>query len=179
MRLPFWRAYGQVLAGWAEVELSKSESGLARVQQGLIDLRSTGTGRHLPYLLGRVVEAQTKLGKIKEAQETITRGLSVVAASGDHSWESDLHRLRGKLLFSLSFGPDEVEASFEKAIQLAAEQKAKSLELRARTSLARFWHERNKRTRAIDLLEPLYNWFSEGMDTFDLRAAASVLKELR
>jgi class 3 adenylate cyclase/tetratricopeptide (TPR) repeat protein len=179
MRLPFWRAYGQVLAGWAEVELSTSESGLERVQQGLIDLRSTGTGRHLPFLLGRVVEAQTKLGKIKEAQETMTRGLSVVATSGDHSWESDLHRLRGELLFSLNSGPDEVEASFEKAIQLAAEQKAKSLELRARTSLARFWRERNKRAQAIDLLEPLYNWFSEGRDTFDLRAAASVLKELR
>src|SRR5262249_25406152 len=71
MGLPFWRAYGQVLAGWAEVKLGQGEYGLSKIQMGLVDLQSTGTGLHLPYLLGRLTEAQVTLGLIEEAQQTI------------------------------------------------------------------------------------------------------------
>jgi class 3 adenylate cyclase/predicted ATPase len=178
MRLPFWRAYAQVLAGWAEVELGEGEPGLARMQKGLVDLKSTGTGRHLPYLLGRLAEAQAKLGQIEEADQTVKRALAVVEASGDRSWEADLHRLNGELLFSLGSNSCEIEACLEMAIAVAAKQTAKSLQLRASTSLARLWREQNKRTQAISLLEPLYNWFTEGFDTFDLQSARLLLNEL-
>jgi predicted ATPase len=178
MRLPFWRAYAEVLVGWAQVELEESEGGLVRIHKGLTDLRATGTGRHLPYLLCRMAEAQAKVGQSEQAQHTIKRALLIVETSADRSWESDLHRLHGELLFSVDPRSERAEESLRKAIRIAAEQRAKALELRACTSLARLWREQDKRIQAIELLEPMYAWFSEGLGSFDLVAARSLLEDL-
>ena len=70
------------------------------------------------------------------------------------------------------------EAYFERAIAIAREQKAKSWELRAATSLARLWRDQGKRQQARDLLAPIYGWFTEGFDTLDLKQAKALLDEL-
>ena len=75
-------------------------------------------------------------------------------------------------------GPDEVEVYFLKAIEVARQQEAKSWELRAATSLARFWRQQGKTAEARDRLAPVYNWFTEGFDTSDLKDAKALLKEL-
>ena len=61
---------------------------------------------------------------------------------------------------------------------VSREQQAKSLELRAATSLARLWQSPGKRQEAHDLLAPVYNWFTEGFDTADLKDARALLSEL-
>jgi predicted ATPase len=68
---------------------------------------------------------------------------------------------------------------YQRAIEQARQQNAKALELRANTSLARFWRDQNTRTEARDLLAPVYGWFTEGFDTPDLREAKALLIELR
>jgi predicted ATPase len=73
----------------------------------------------------------------------------------------------------------EAEACFLKAIEIAQQQGAKSLELRATMSLARLWQQQGKRTEAHKLLSEIYNWFTEGFDTKDLREAKGLLEELR
>jgi predicted ATPase len=73
---------------------------------------------------------------------------------------------------------EEVEACFQQALDLARRQQAKSLELRAATSLARLWHSQGKRQEAYGLLAPVYNWFTEGFDTADLQEAKQLLDEL-
>jgi predicted ATPase len=70
------------------------------------------------------------------------------------------------------------EAYFERALAVAREQRAKSWELRAATSLARLWRDQGKRTQAHDLLAPVYDWFTEGFDTLDLKEAKALLNEL-
>jgi predicted ATPase len=70
------------------------------------------------------------------------------------------------------------EAHFERAIAIAREQKAKSWELRAATSMARLWRDQGKRQQARELLAPIYGWFSEGFDTLDLKQAKALLDEL-
>jgi predicted ATPase len=72
----------------------------------------------------------------------------------------------------------EAEYCFHHALDLARNQQAKSLELRAATSLARLWDEQGKRQEAHDLLAPVYNWFTEGFDTADLQEAKALLDEL-
>jgi predicted ATPase len=64
------------------------------------------------------------------------------------------------------------------SIAIAREQKAKSWELRAATSMARLWRDQGKRQQARDLLAPIYGWFSEGFDTLDLKEAKALLEEL-
>jgi len=69
-------------------------------------------------------------------------------------------------------------ACFEKAISIARDQSSRALELRAATCLARLWAEEGDRQKALDLLGPLYGWFSEGFDTVDLKRAKILLDEL-
>ncbi len=61
---------------------------------------------------------------------------------------------------------------------IARHQQAKSWELRAATSLARLWQSQGKRQDAYELLAPVYNWFTEGFDTADLKEAKALLNEL-
>ena len=72
----------------------------------------------------------------------------------------------------------EAEACFERALAVARAQQAKSWELRAAISMARLWRDQGKRQQAHDLLAPVYNWFTEGFDTLDLKEAKALLDEL-
>jgi predicted ATPase len=76
--------------------------------------------------------------------------------------------------------PDVAKAQqyFERALAVARQQQAKSWELRAAMSMARLWREQGKRQQARDLLAPVYGWFTEGLDTLDLKQARMVLEEL-
>ena len=73
---------------------------------------------------------------------------------------------------------EKAKAHFVRALAVAREQQAKSWELRAATSLARLWHDRGERSRAHDLLAPVYGWSSEGLRTSDLEEAKRLLDEL-
>jgi predicted ATPase len=77
-----------------------------------------------------------------------------------------------------SQGREEAEACFQKAIEVARKQQAKSLELRAAMSLSRLWQQQGKTVEARQLLAPIYGWFTEGFDTKDLREAKALLEEL-
>lgn len=76
--------------------------------------------------------------------------------------------------------PDVAKAQqyFERALAVARQQQAKSWELRAAMSMARLWRKQGKRQQARDLLAPVYGWFTEGLDTLDLKQARMVLDEL-
>ena len=76
--------------------------------------------------------------------------------------------------------PDEelAETCFEKAIEFARRQQAKSLELRAAMSMSRLWQRQGKKAEAQTLLAGIYGWFTEGFDTADLKQAKILLNEL-
>ena len=107
----------------------------------------------------------------------ITGGIGNSGATGEHVWDAELHRLTGTVLLAEN-KLDEGQASLQQAIRIAQAQQAKSLELRAATSLARLWGEQGRRAEARDLLAPVYGWFTEGFDTADLKEAKALLDEL-
>jgi predicted ATPase len=93
--------------------------------------------------------------------------------------DAELLRLKGRIFRRIPDHDDEeAEALFCQAIKIAQGQEAKSLELRAATSLARLWHSQGKRAEARELLQPVYDWFTEGFDTTDLREARALQEEL-
>ena len=94
-------------------------------------------------------------------------------------WEAEVCRLRGVLLLQQP-GTSQAEADtwLQRALDVARRQQAKSLELRAATSLARLWQRQDKRTEAYELLAPVYNWFTEGFVTADLQEAKTLLNAL-
>jgi predicted ATPase len=96
----------------------------------------------------------------------------------EHWWDAELWRLRGELSWAQGAGTADVEEAFHRSIEIAQSQEAKSLELRAATSLARWWQATSRSAAAKELLVPLYNWFTEGFDTPDLQAAQSLIAQL-
>jgi predicted ATPase len=92
-------------------------------------------------------------------------------------WEVDLYRVRGDLL-SAAGDQAGAEESYHRALAVARSQTAKTLELRAATSLARLWRDQGKRTEARDVLAPVYGWFTEGFNTPVLQEAKELLGEL-
>jgi predicted ATPase len=89
-------------------------------------------------------------------------------------------RLRGVLLIQQPGTQlEEAETSFQRALDVARRQEAKSLELRAAMSLSRLWQQQGKRAEAHALLAPIYGWFTEGFDTIDLQEAKVLLDELK
>jgi predicted ATPase len=73
----------------------------------------------------------------------------------------------------------EAQSCFERAIETARKQSAKSWELRATMSLARLLAKQGKRDEARAMLAQIYNWFTEGFDTADLNGAKALLEELK
>jgi predicted ATPase len=94
-------------------------------------------------------------------------------------YEAELYRLKGVLLLQQSVElQGKAEECLQQALDIAFRQEAKSLELRAATSLARLWQQQGKRNEARALLAPIYRWFTEGFDTADLQEAKALLEEL-
>jgi predicted ATPase len=114
------------------------------------------------------------LGVLREA-------LAGAQQTGVHEHDAELYRLKGELTLQApgsALKINEAEACYHTALDIARRQQAKSLELRAATSLARLWQQQGKTTEARNLLAPVYNWFTEGFDMADLKDAKSLLDAL-
>ena len=73
---------------------------------------------------------------------------------------------------------EQAESCFHQSIDIARRQGAKSLELRATTSLSRLLKSKGKKDEARQMLAEIYNWFTEGFDTKDLKESKALLEEL-
>jgi len=169
---------GVIQRGWLLAEDGREEEGLAQMRDGLARHRSIGAEVLVPAFLAMVAEVYEKLGRRAEGLSTVSEALAAGQQSGQHYWEAELHRLRGALTLRAEGRTDDAEACFLQAIEVARRQKARSLELRAATSLSRLWAEQGKVRDARALLSGVYDWFTEGFDTLDLSDAKSLLQEL-
>ena len=107
------------------------------------------------------------------------RAFEIVAQTGERHYEAEIHRVNGLLLALEPGGNAEpAEECFMKSLEVARNQSAKTLELRAAHDLAQLWHGQGNTGEARDLLAPVYGWFTEGFDTADLKAAKALLVEL-
>jgi len=140
---------------------------------------ATGAEMWRTYNLAQLAEACGKAGRVDEGLEVIAEALDVVQEKGERWWEAEILRLRGELLLKRNrSGPAQALTSYERAIEIARKQGAKSLELRATISLARLLAKQGSRDEARTMLAEIYNWFTEGFDTADLKDAKTLLAEL-
>jgi predicted ATPase len=141
--------------------------------------RSTGTKLFLPVWLSHFARACGELGEFDEAWSYIDEALTAIETTKERWYEADVHRIAGEIaLMSPERDTARAEVYFERALEVARAQQAKSWELRATTSMARLWCEQGKRDEARELLAPVYGWFTEGFDTLDLKQAKALLDEL-
>ena len=109
----------------------------------------------------------------------VAEALALVEKTGFRFYEAELRRLQGELLLKQA-APDsrQAESCLHRALDLARSQKAKSIELRAAMSLSRLWQKQGKPEAARRHLAEIYDWFTEGFDTPDLKDAKELLGEL-
>jgi predicted ATPase len=130
-------------------------------------------------VLEPLANASVSLGLFDQALKVSDEALALGKSIGDHQAEAELHRLKGEALLGAGNArPDQAAACFEKALSISRKQKAKSLELRAAMSMARLWQAQGKRDEARILLAGIHDWFTEGMNTPDLRSAEALLEAL-
>jgi len=172
-----WQAAATFLRGWTRTMDGPSEGGLAEMHRGLAAYRATGTGMDLPWYLGTLAAACGKTGRVSEGIVMIAEALA--SAEGADFYEAELHRLDGELrLLESKSNTDHAEACFQQALSVARNQRAKSWELRAAMSLGRLWVKQGKRSDALKLINDLYDWFTEGLETPDLQGARALLNDV-
>jgi predicted ATPase len=176
---PYWIAFGSLLRGWALAQQGKAKEGIEQMTQGLVAHRATGAELGRPSFLALLAEAHGTIGEPEAGLTALTEALTLADTTGERWYESEIYHLKGELLLQQSLDNQaEAESCFHKAISIARSQQAKSFELRTATSLARLWQQQGKRQEAYDLLAPVYNWFTEGFDTADLKEAKALLDAL-
>ncbi len=132
-----------------------------------------------PVALHLLADSYGQAGQEEQGLIVLAEALTVIETTEICAWEADVFRLKGELLLQISLDRQaEAEACFHKAIEVTQHHEAKSWELRAATSLARLWQGQGKTAEARELLAPVYNWFTEGFDTADLKDAKALLDTL-
>jgi predicted ATPase len=145
----------------------------------LMAYRATGAELTRSYYLALLAEAYGTMGQPEAGLIVLAEALTLADKTGERFYEPEIHRLKGALLQQQSADNHaEAQACFHRALDIARSQQAKSLELRAATSLSRLWQQQGKRNEARQLLAEVYSWFTEGFDTPDLREAKALLDEL-
>jgi len=192
-----WQALGVSLRGCV-LAGQKEEEGISEIRQGLAAIHATGVDLWQPYCFALLAEAYEQAGQPEEGLTAIAEAFDLVSRTGSAVNEPGLYRVKGELLLRLhdsdiptsrtrligsaSLGvvlkAGEAERCFRRAIEVARKQSAKSWELRATTSLARLLNQQQRHDEARRMLAEIYNWFTQGLDTPDLKEAKALLDGL-
>ena len=130
-----------------------------------------------PYFLALLADVLLTGGEQGAALAVVEQALGEIAPDRSFFYEAELHRLRGIAQAGLGL-KDDALLNLRRALEVAREQEAKALELRAATSLARELRSAGSTQEARAVLAPVLDWFSEGLDTPDLAEAREVLSSL-
>ncbi len=165
--------------GMASAMMGHYEAAIPVLQKCVSIAESMGAALSDPIFLTHLAQARAASGQIPEALRDIERALSIADTQASHQYLSVAHRTHGDILLGLdSVNFSGAEQAYLCALDVARTQSAKTFELQAAMSLARFWSGQGKRQAGLNLLAPVFNWFTEGFDTLDLRDAKHLLSEL-
>ncbi len=177
--LTLWRENGRILRSWARAKMGGASQVLDEFREAMEQRQLAGSQiRHSLYLAALAL-ALTQAGEVSEAQQVIGQALDQLQKTGEKTYEAFIHWVSGEVVASTPEAPRvRAAACYQEARDVARRQRAKSMELRATTSLAKLRTEEGQRDEARDLLAAVYDWFTEGFDTPDLRDAKALLDEL-
>jgi predicted ATPase len=178
------KAEGTILRSVATAGLGHDEFDVREAAEAVAILRDSAMQGWLPYYLALLAEIQCKAGHADDGLRVSGEAIEFSGRLGEKWYEAEIYRVKGEMILQsggehpAAAARREAEACFEKALEIARKQSARSLELRTSTSLSRLWLQQGKRTEARQLLSGIYRWFTEGFDTKDLQEAKALLEEL-
>ena len=176
-----------LLQGWAScflgaslVELGDADAGLCMIRRGVADARATGSQMFQSHVLGLLARAEARTGALEDALRTADEALATSARTGERFYVAELHRLKGEV--QLTLAPDAAmralaEGEFRQALELARNQGANRLAMRAATRLAQVWFAAGLREQACALLQETCSTLNDGLDLPDAVEANALLAE--
>jgi predicted ATPase len=174
----YYRAWAAILVAYARTLGSPEPTGLPRLRGAIESFKETGARVRLPYYLALLADAHLRADEAEGGLAEVEEALSRSRETNERWWDAELHRLRAELLLAGGAEAAEAEAALSRALEIARGQKAKSLELRAASALARLWAGSGRTAEARGLLAPVHASFAEGLVTPDLETARALLSSL-
>jgi tetratricopeptide (TPR) repeat protein len=169
----------EILLGWTQAMTGDLAGGIERMRRHVGEYRAAGAEWAAEYFLALMAIVLARSGQHDEALRIIGDSLSIIEKTGERFFEAEVHRIKGELLFAQDpSNAAPAESSFRTAIEISRRQRGKSFELRATLSLAGLLRDTGRREEARAMLAEIYNWFTEGFDTADLKDAKALLDEL-
>ncbi len=174
----FWETTGRAMLSCAYAGQEPSPDNTAQLGRDLAAAHELAWGNFRPSLDLLAADILRAAGDEVQALALAQQTKVFVEDWSQHLLESEYHRVYAEILLATGASHGEIEASLARAIEIARRQNARCFELRAATSLARFWNDCGRRAEARDLLTPIYGWFTEGFDTPDLKEAKVLLDQI-
>jgi DNA-binding winged helix-turn-helix (wHTH) protein/predicted ATPase len=193
----FWNAVASLLRGWGLVQQGRAAEGNAVIERARAAMQATGTRFFTAFAYAFLADGCLRAGALSDGLAAADAGLTVAQTTLDRAYEPELWRLKGELIQeqlkvessklkarssnrggNQSDTAAQAEACFQRALRLARASQAKSLELRAATSLARAWQARGRTTDARQLLGGVCKSFGARAGGADLVEARTLLAEM-
>jgi predicted ATPase len=168
--------WGSSLHGWALGATGRIDDGIGELRESLAAAQAAGALVARPQFDWMLGDLLLRAERYDEADAAANDGLATSARTDDHYWDSELLRLKGEVVLARGGDAREAESFFSAAIADAASREAKSLELRAATSLARLCVTHGDRRRARGILGAVVVWFDEKLQTSDLVTARALMQ---
>ena len=175
---PIYEANLEFLMGFHLYQMGEKEVGLIRMSQGVDMYQAIGNRSMLSLYFALLAEAYIENGQLDQATGMVKQAEDFIENTSERFYQAEVLRLKGKL-FEIAKNTREAQVCLLHALQLARKQKAKTLELRAATSLARLWQGQARTPEAYQLLDKVYSWFTEGFQTADLQKAHRLIESLK
>ena len=172
----YWKAQGMSHHGCVLALTGEAAAAVQMISCGTAAWRSTGATLWTPLWLSYLGKAYADLEKFEDAWRCMEEAKTAVATTKERWYEAELYRMAGEI--ALRLDAEKARVNFDRALTISREQHAKSWELRAAMSMARFWRDQGKRSDAYHLLAPIYARFTEGFDSLDLKEAKALLRKL-
>ena len=164
--------------GWAVAELGEADKGIAEME-AVLSRRTLIFTLWPQYFIALLARCYAKVGRVQEALAMLKGPLRRIEETGERGAKAEILRINGEVMLMRDAAPtSDAEACFRAAVEVARAQEAKWWELRATVSLARLLRDTDRRAEARTMLADIYNWFTEGFATADLKEAKALLDEL-
>jgi DNA-binding response OmpR family regulator/class 3 adenylate cyclase/predicted ATPase len=175
-----WVNCGRILEGWAEICRGEVHQGIQLLRAGVVAWQKRGARLWLPMFLALEAEACAKAGLADAALDAIEEAHTISRDTGERWAMAEVLRVKARLLLATGRAQvDEIETILVNSLEIARQQQARCWELRASCDLARLWQGQGREKKALKLLQSVYDQFTEGLDTAELREAKALVRSLR
>jgi predicted ATPase/class 3 adenylate cyclase len=177
-RASYWALWAKPMLGWIAAQEGNIETGIRQMHESAEALQKQNANLWVPQTLLLEAEILGNAKQYQHAHKLLDAAQALIEPLDQRFYEAELHRVRGAVLTAEKPNSPDGIKSLDCAINVAQRQNSRFLELRACVSKGRGWRDRGLRDDAREIVRPIYRWFTEGLDTVDLREARAFLEAL-